>query len=140
LNFLHESGAGVSESVVSAIQAIALGATLDVTTIVSNDPSNVDAVDATQFVRAVRAVEEGSAAKGCAPHAARDADGDGVRDTFVAVVVGAKVCFEVLPKKNETVRPKPEPQTFRAFLDVVGMPGAVSLERRELAFVVPAAE
>ena len=42
---------------------------------------------------------------------------------------------------NETVKPaKDRPQFFKAFIDVVGMPGAVKLEQRDVLFLVPPAE
>ena len=78
---------------------------------------------------------------GCKARAVKDTDGDGVDDTFVAVRVGEPVCFEVVPKKNDFVEPaKDRPQFFKAFIDVVGMPGAVKLDRRDVLFLVPPKE
>jgi hypothetical protein len=46
-----------------------------------------------------------------------------------------------VPKKNDFVEPaKDLPQFFKAFIDVVGMPGAVKLDRREVLFLVPPKE
>ncbi len=136
LNFLHNSGAGVSASIVKAIQAISVGSQFDVTAVPSNDPTNADGVDATQFIQALRAMEEGDGAD-CLPHGANDTDGDGVKDTFLSVVVGTPVCFEVIPKINTTVKPKAEAQFFNAFIDVLGMPGSVKLDSRLVGFEVP---
>ncbi|MBX3198444.1 MAG: VWA domain-containing protein [Labilithrix sp.] len=137
LNFLHNNGSGVSDGVVKAIQAISVGASYDVKAVLSNDPKNANGVDATKFVQALRAMEEGNAAAGCEARAARDSDGDGVKDTFVNVVVGTKVCFEVIPAKNTTVPPSNEPQFFNAFVDVVGVQGNVQLDKRSVLFLVP---
>jgi len=137
LNFLHNNGAGVSDSIVKAIQAISVGTVFDVTAKPSNDPTNPGGVDATQFIKALRAMEEGDAANGCPAGTAKDTDGDTVNDTFTAVKVGTPVCFEVLPKMNTTVPPTGVAQFFNAFIDVLGMPGAIKLDRRVVVFLVP---
>lgn len=137
LNFLHSNGQGVSTGVVNAIQAISVGAAYDVKAIPSNDPSNPGGVDATKFIKALRAMEEGNAAAGCPATPARDSDNDGIKDTFVAVKVGTPVCFEVIPAKNDTVLPLDTPQFFNAFVDVVGVQGNVQLDRRSVLFLVP---
>ncbi len=135
LNFLHEGGKGVSDSIVRAIQAISIGSTFDVIAQVFDDPS--DAVDATKFVKKVRAMDEGDALKGCAAHAAKDTDGDGVKDLFVAVPTGTRVCFEVTPQMNTSVKPTAEDQYFQAVLQIMGLPGLVRLDTQTLRFRVP---
>jgi len=137
LNFLHNNGAGVSDSIVAAIQAISVGSVFDVTARPSNDPANADGVDATQFIKALRAMSEGDAANGCPAATTKDTDADTIDDTFVSVKVGTPVCFEVLPKMNTTVKPKDKAQFFNAFIDVLGMPGSVKLDRRDVLFLVP---
>jgi hypothetical protein len=140
LNFLHNSGAGVSDSIVAAIQAISVGSVFDVTAKPSNDPANADGVDATLFIKALRAMAEGDAVNGCPAATAKDTDGDTIDDTFVSVKVGTPVCFEVLPQMNTTVKPKSSAQFFNAFIDVLGMPGSVKLDRRTVLFLVPPKE
>jgi len=137
LNFLHSGGTGVSDQIVKAIQAISVGSFFDVTARASNDPANADGVDATQFIKALRAMSEGDATNGCPSATTADTDGDGIDDTFKAVKVGTPVCFEVLPKMNTTVKPKDSAQFFNAFIDVLGMPGSVKLDRRDVLFLVP---
>jgi hypothetical protein len=138
LNFLAKSdGSGVGAGIVAAIQAISVGSQFDVTAVASNDPTNADGVDATKFIKALRAMDEGDAAQGCPAHAAKDTNADGIKDTFIAVVVGTPVCFEILPKMNETVPPKSVAQFFNAFIDVLGMPGSVKLDKRTVLFEVP---
>jgi len=141
----RSNGTGVADGIVGAIQAIAVGSAFDVTAVKSNDPANFDTagkpVDATKFILKIRAMGEGDVASGCAKRAVKDTDADGVDDTFVAVTVGEPVCFEVVPKKNDFVEPaKDAPQFFKAFIDVVGLPGAVKLDRREVFFLVPPKE
>jgi hypothetical protein len=143
LNFDAGAGDGVSDSVVTAITAISVGSTYDITAVPANDPTNAPGpdgkpVDALGFIKALRAMSEGDAANGCGPNTAYDSDKDGIEDTFKAVVVGTPVCFEVIPKMNETVPPLEVAQFFNAFIDVIGMPGSVNLgDRRTVVFLVP---
>lgn len=137
LNFLHSNGNGVSNAIVKAIEAISVGSTFDVKAVPSNDPSNPKGVDATKFIKALRAKDEGDAANGCPAHPARDTNGDGIKDTFLAVKVGTPVCFEVIPQTNTTVPPEGQAQFFNAFVDVVGVQGNVQLDRRTVLFLVP---
>jgi hypothetical protein len=130
-------GNGVSTGIVKAIEAISQGAAYDVKADPANDPKNKNGVDATAFIKALRAMEEGDPASGCPAHAAKDSDGDGIKDTFVAVKVGTPVCFEVIPAKNETVPPEGDPQFYNAFVNVVGLPGNIQLDRRAVLFLVP---
>jgi hypothetical protein len=139
LNFLHSGGTGVSTGITKAIQAISVGSTYDVTARPSNDPTNADGVDATKFMKALRAKDEGDTAQGCPPAPAKDSDGDGIKDTFLAVKVGTPVCFEVIPQQNDTVPPKNVVQFFNAFIDVIGLPGNVNLDKRTVKFLVPPA-
>jgi hypothetical protein len=65
---------------------------------------------------------------------------DGLKDTFPQVQNGNKVCFDVVPKQNTTVRNTGEPQVFRARLQVKGETagGSVNLGvPREVFFLVP---
>src|SRR5262249_8559322 len=145
LSFKIMDGAGLGDSVVKAIQAISVGSVFDVTAVPSNDPTNAAGtdgkpVDATKFIKDLRAMDEGSPTDACPAHAAKDTDGDGVKDTFTAVVVGTAVCFEIDPQMNTTVPPKPQAQFFNAFIDVLGMPGSVKLDHRVVLFLVPPKE
>jgi hypothetical protein len=145
LNFLHSGGTGVSTSIVKAIQAISVGSQFDVTAVPSNDATNAPGddgmpVDATKFINKLRAMDEGDVKNGCPPHAAKDSGGKGYKDMFTAVVVGTPVCFEVIPQMNTIVKPKASAQFFNAFIDVLGMPGSVKLDRRTVLFLVPPRE
>ncbi len=138
LNFQIKDGSGLSTQVAKAVAALSVGSAFDVTAVPSNDPENPDGVDApAAFIAGLRAMDEGDASRGCPPTAAKDTNGDGVKDTFLAVPVGTPVCFEVLPKTNLVVPPKEKAQFFKAFIDVLGMPGSVKLDRRFVLFLVP---
>ena len=145
LNFRHSGGTGLGGSIVKAIQAISVGSQYDVTAIPSNDPMNAVGddtmpVDATKFIKQLRAMDEGDPKSMCPPHAAKDSGGKGYKDTFTAVVVGTPVCFEVVPQMNTIVKPKSSAQFFNAFIDVLGMPGSVKLDKRTVLFLVPPRE
>jgi hypothetical protein len=137
LNFLSQNGGGVSGGIVSAIQAIAVGSTFDVTATPSNDPKNPGGVDATKFIKALRAMDEGNPANGCPAAPAKDSNGDGIKDTFLAVKAGTPVCFEVIPATNNTVMPTSDPQFFNAFIDVIAVQGNLHLDKRSVLFLVP---
>jgi len=137
LNFQHSNGTGVSTGVVKAIEAIAVGSSFDVKARASNDPANAKGVDATKFIKALRAMDEGNAAAGCPAAPAMDSDADGIKDTFLAVKAGTPVCFEVIPNKNTIVPPDVDPQFFNAFVDVIGVQGNLPLDRRSVLFLVP---
>ncbi|MBK7399365.1 MAG: hypothetical protein IPJ34_24640 [Myxococcales bacterium] len=147
LNYRYSCGfsgtCDVTTGIVNAIKAISAGSIFDVTATWSNDPANppLEAggapVDASKFIKALRAMKEGDAAAGCPAASTKDTDGDGVDDTFVGVKVGVPVCFEVIPQSNTSVPPKSVAQFYNAFIDVIGMPGAVKLDQRTVLFLVP---
>jgi hypothetical protein len=138
LNFQYSAASPmIGKGVVDAIKAIAVGSTYDVTAKPRNDPANAGGVDATKFMKALRAKDEGDAAQGCPAHAAKDTDGDGIKDTFITVTVGTPVCFEVIPAMNTTVEPQAAAQYFNAFIDVLGVPGNINLDKRNVLFLVP---
>jgi hypothetical protein len=138
LNFTIQNGNGLDSSIVKAIQALSVGASFDVTAIPSNDPANAGGVDATKFIKQLRAMSEGDATAGCPAHATRKSSPSlGYDDVFVAVVTGTPVCFEVIPQMNTTVPPKDVAQFFNAFIDVVGLPGNTKLDKRSVLFLVP---
>ena len=56
---------------------------------------------------------------------------------FVAVPVGTPVCFELTPKENTTLPALDTLQWFVAFVDVVGEPGGIALDHRDVLFLVP---
>ena len=140
LNFLHQNGQGVSDSIVNAIQAIAAGSTFDIVAVPENAEDNPEGFDATKFIKSLRAMEEGDAANGCPPGRAEDRDGDGINETFVETTVGTPVCFEVIPNKNVDINETTAPQFFKARFVIRGNPGDVRLDSRDVYFLVPPSE
>jgi hypothetical protein len=142
LVFQITDGAASDVALVDAVHALAVENSFDVTAVVSNDPTNAPGpdgktIDATRFVDHLRAMDEGSPKDGCPAHAAKDTDGDGFKDTFPATPIGDAVCFEIVPKMNNFVPARAAPQTFQAFVDLIGMPGAIELGQRTILFLVP---
>lgn len=146
LNYRYTCSGGscdISTGIINAIKAISAGSVFDVTATWANDPANPPAepggppVDASKFIKNLRAMKEGDAKAGCPAASVKDTDGDGIDDTFVGVIVGTPVCFEVIPQMNTTVPPKSTAQFFNAFINVLGMPGSVKLDLRSVLFEVP---
>jgi hypothetical protein len=82
-------------------------------------------------------MDEGDPANGCPASPAKDSDGDGIKDTFIAVKAGTPVCFEVIAAKNGTVPGDVDPQFFNAFVDVIAVQGNLHLDKRTVLFLVP---
>ncbi|HJL14426.1 MAG TPA: VWA domain-containing protein [Sandaracinaceae bacterium LLY-WYZ-13_1] len=129
------SSGTVSDAVVNQIRTLVNQTPIDISLEYVDDPS--DAVDTwAAFVDHVEANEAGDPARGCDPRMAEDTDGDGYPDTFMNVTPGARVCFDIIPKQNDTVMPTPMPQLFMATLRVLG-DGFTELDSRDVFFLVP---
>jgi hypothetical protein len=138
LNFDITDGSPLGQSIVQAIQAISVGATYDVTAIPANDPTNPGGVDATKFIKEIRAMGEGNMANNCPKWATKKSNPSlTYNDVFSAVTAGTRVCFEIIPQVNTTVPPKTAAQFFKAFINVVGLPGDLPLDKRSVLFLVP---
>ena len=131
---ISRTGVGLTSAVVEGIRAVSAIA-FDLSLRWEDDPS--DAVDTrTAFVSSVAASTGGIGARGCAPRAAADLDGDGVLDTFREVGPGERVCFDIVPRVNGSVAATLAPQVFRATLTVLG-DGFTPLDQRDVYFLVP---
>ena len=129
------SSGSVSAAVIDQIRTLANSSIFDISVEFADDPS--DTVDTwAAFVDHIEANTAGDAARGCDPRAADDTDGDGFPDTFRAVTAGARVCFDIIVKQNDTVMPIPTPQLFMATLRVLG-DGFTELDSRDVFFLVP---
>lgn len=136
LNFQHKNGDGVSQAIVNAVNAMSKGLSFagGIGAFLSNDPLNAGDVDVTKMVT-VRAMDEGTS--DCLARTAKDTDGDMVKDTFNGPIgVDNKICFE-LATTNTTVAATDKPQFFVGYVDVLGSPGSVRLERRMVVLMVP---
>jgi hypothetical protein len=130
---VQSSGAGLGNVIVTAINALTVAGSFDVSATLTDDPS--DGVDAVQaFVDYV-----GANANGPSPCAsgltAVDTGGDGHPDTFLAASLQSPLCFDVVPKMNTSVTPLSTPQVFKATLTVLG-DGVATLGTRNVYFVV----
>ncbi len=138
LNFTVNDGNGLDQSIVKAIQAISVGSSFDVTALPANDPTNPRNVDATKFIKQLRAMGEGDPARGCPAHPTKKSDPAlAYDDIFTAVVTGTPVCFEIIPATNTIVPATDAAQFFNAFINVVGLPGNTKLDKRTVLFLVP---
>jgi hypothetical protein len=63
-------------------------------------------------------------------------DGDSFADTFLDVTPGAPVCFDIIPRMNDSVPATLVPQVFRAQINVIG-DGFTPLDDRVVYFLVP---
>lgn len=66
-----------------------------------------------------------------------DTDGDGAADTFLNVLPSPQVCFDVVPKTNQTVAPSGVERTYEATLQGWGN-GTTLLDEHRIFFIVPA--
>ncbi len=128
-------GQGLGDSIVTAIKALSEYAPLDIGASVADDPSdNVNAV--TAFIDRLEPNANPSDLTCAQGLPTADTNGDGKKDTFLAVTPGTKVCFDLVAKSNTTVQPKVDPQMFKAFVSVIGG-GVTVLDTRDVFFLVP---
>ena len=124
----------LAKMLAQAITAVARGVRFDAGAKVVDDPGDtVDAVAA--FVDHVEAVADGA----CAGASAVDRDGDGVPDTFTAVLPGSNACFRITARINDSVPPADGPVKYRAWLQPTAN-GLGDLAPQEIWFVVPASD
>jgi hypothetical protein len=123
----------LAQMLAQGVTGVARGVRFDAGATMIDDPT--DAVDTAAFVDHVEAITDGS----CAGNTVRDTNGDGIPDTFDAVVPGTDVCFRVTAKVNQSVQPGATPMKYRALLQLTGN-GLADLAPVEIWFVVPTAE
>ncbi len=131
----------IDGAVVDAIARLASSTPLSVTArAVDLDD---DGVDATVFIDRIEPNVAGGVADRRDPSrvcvgglATFDSDGDGARDGFDSLAPGTEVCFDIVPRRNDTVPPREEPRIFRARVEVVG-DGVTVLDSRTVYFLVP---
>ena len=126
----NADGTGIDTVVTDAINEIVEGVPLEVT-IDAVDVAG-DAGDALQFILALEANTTGD---GCTDLPTEDRDGDTYHETYPAVTPGLPVCFDVVPRQNDTVMPATVPLVFEAQLTVYG--DGSPLDTRRVFFLVP---
>jgi hypothetical protein len=128
------AGSGLGAQIVQAIKVMVSGIPIDITARPVDDAG--DTIDAVaSFVKEVKANPAGGAPCSSGLNAV-DTNGDGIADTFRAVLPGARACFDVVPKQNDTVLPLTTPQMFKATIVVTG-DGITTLDTRDVYFLVP---
>ncbi len=112
-------GSGLGAAVVDGVERLIVDSgTFDIGGVLVDDPGDpIDTIDA--FVDRLEA--DDSAPLPCTQGlTAVDVNPvDGVPDTFVDVIPGSTVCFNVVLKTNNTVPPTGEPQIFPAVLEII---------------------
>ncbi len=137
---ISSDGTGLGSAIVDAI-ANAAAVPLDVSA------QAVDLADAGETIDAVAAfvdhLEPNSAGapglsctSGYTTSDYAGIDGDSFPDTFLRVRPGSPVCFDIIPKQNDTVPATLVPQVFRAQINVIG-DGFTPLDDRVVYFLVP---
>ncbi len=145
LFFATDSATALQEDdgslVVGAIEKLANGVPLELTAVVRDDTS--DKVDAAQFIERVDAYAKGGVADPRDPStvcvgglATSDRNSDKYDEFFDSVKPGTPVCFKLITKMNNTVKPTDKPQVFKAFVDVQDDFGR-TYDTRDIYFLVP---
>jgi hypothetical protein len=141
---ISSTGTGLGDQVVEAIETLAGQVPIDISTeAVDVVEGPGDTVDATIFIERLEPNTTGGVADprdpgrvcvGGLPVA--DDDADTFADTFVDVLPGTIVCFDIVPRENETIPAAEVPQLFEAEVRVVGDRITV-LDSRAVFFLVP---
>jgi hypothetical protein len=134
-------GTGLDTNVVEAVQSLIDGVPMDMSVVARDDTS--DDVDATVFIDRIVPNTTGGIADPvnetliCVGGLdTADTDSDSFQDTFIEVLPGTPVCFDIIPAQNDTVTPTSMPAIYKAFVDVIG-DGVTVLDTREVFFLVP---
>lgn len=134
-------GAGLGARIAEAVAAVSHEVPLGITVRLRDDPG--DDVDATRFIERITASTRGGVEDPSHPGrvcpgglTAKDADGDGVPETFVGVTAGTPVCFDIEVRRNRHVVADAQPQVYSALIDVLGDQNSV-LSTRRVFFLVP---
>ena len=137
-------GTGLGDQVVDAVELLAGQVPMDIRAVaVDVDEGPGDDLDATIFIERLEPNVAGGVADPRDPTrvcvgglTVSDDDGDGHPDSFTDVLPGTVVCFDIVARENTTVEAAPEPQMFRAEVNVLGTADTI-LDRREVYFLVP---
>ena len=134
-------GSGLGTDVVDAVALLAYGVPMDMSVVARDDTS--DDVDATVFIDRIVPNIVGGIADPVDPTlvcvgglATADTDSDSYQDTFIDVLPGTPVCFDIIPAQNDSVPQSTMPAIYKAFIDVIGDRVTV-LDTREVFFLVP---
>jgi hypothetical protein len=134
-------GTGLGSEIVDGIETMAHQVPIDVSAAARDD--DTDMVDATYFIASIVPNLVGGVTDPADPSIicvgglpVDDMDGDTVLDTFVGILPGTPVCFDITPRMNDIIEATEEPQVFKAYIDVVG-DGITVLDSRDVYFLIP---
>lgn len=141
---IANNGTGIGDQVVDAIEILAGQVVMDISArAVDVVESATDTVDTTRFVERIEPNTAGGVEDPAHPGMVcvgglpvSDADGDSYNDVFTDVLPGTIVCFDIVPRQNDSVPPATEPQLFRGQVEVLGESVTV-LDTRDVYFLVP---
>jgi hypothetical protein len=119
-------GSRLGVEIIDAVGDVANAIPMDISARAVDDPS--DDVDATLFID--RIVPAPDAGDPCTPGLTVEGD------IFRAVLPGSTVCFDIIPRQNDSVEHTPEPQLFMATVQVWG-DDVTNLDERDIYFLVP---
>lgn len=143
LAFASATAANVHTQLVDAIRTLANETPRDVSARAVDVMEMGENVDATQFIDRIVPNVMGGVRDPVMPMRVcmgglpvRDANMDGVMDTFVGVRNNVPVCFDIYPRQNTMVMPTDRPQLFKARIEVLG-DGVTVLDTRDVYFLVP---
>ncbi|MCU0671872.1 MAG: hypothetical protein MUE69_03655 [Myxococcota bacterium] len=130
--YVQGSEASVTSAVTDAVRRIAENVTLFVN--VAPEEVAGDDGDALPFIDRIEVNVSGDG--DCtAVGSVADTDGDGFRDAFPNLLPGTPICWDVVARENDLVRPTARPQVFVARVVVRG-DGSI-LDTRRVFFLVP---
>ncbi|MBU1238557.1 MSCRAMM family adhesin SdrC [Myxococcota bacterium] len=137
---LQGADSNAGNALTCAVQAIGAYLPQDVSSVILNDPANVDAlgnpVDVTvDFIDYIEVFMAAGDAQCPAGYNTVDSSGDGRQDRFIQILPGDPVCWKIHVKQNTTVPFATEPQMFMATVEVYGEAGAL-LDTRDVYFLV----
>jgi hypothetical protein len=140
---VDSSGSGLGDSVVEAVEMFASAVPIERVEAVGRD-DNSDSVDAVEaFLERIVPNTVGGVEDALNPGVfcvggleTIDDDDDEVPDAFADLLPGTPVCFDIVPKINQSIPSDDVPQVFNMFVDVVGDEVTV-LDTRDVFFVVP---
>ncbi|MCB9520970.1 MAG: hypothetical protein H6699_08850 [Myxococcales bacterium] len=134
---VDSNGGGLSDSIVSGIDALINFAPVDVQTVPRPDPDQLAlGIDTTCFIESITPESFVVPDRTCTTTpVVADLDGDGTVDGFRNVTPGTQLYFRVVAQ-NDCVRPLAVPQVFLAYIDVVGNATTV-LDTQLVTILVP---
>jgi len=135
------SGLGLGLQVVGAVQTLSGNVPVNVSISPRDDPS--DDIDATYFIGQILPSTTGGVEDPMNPGffcesglGTQDVDGDTFPDIFVDIIPGTVICFHMSVNENDIIEPTEDPQTFKAFFEIMGDEITI-LDTRQVIFMVP---